>query len=156
MFDIHSMAKCAYYNNINIYICMIYNIDNCIGLSHFQSMMTLLNGNIFRVTGPHNGHWREAFIFSFICPWINRWVNNGEAGDLRCHCAHYDVIVMLRTVNNGYRINHAITCKMLWTRLFLSPTLKDLYKQGVCRTLLNHVDSCRGYHILQRQCACWD
>ena len=24
----------------------------------------------------------------------NGWVNTGEAGDLRRHCAHYDVIVM--------------------------------------------------------------
>ena len=25
---------------------------------------------------------------------LHRWVNNGEAGDLRRHCAHYDVTVM--------------------------------------------------------------
>ena len=25
---------------------------------------------------------------------LHGWVNNGEAGDLRRHCAHYDVIVM--------------------------------------------------------------
>ena len=29
-----------------------------------------------------------------FCAWINGWVNNGEAGDLRCHCTHYDVTVM--------------------------------------------------------------
>ena len=28
------------------------------------------------------------------CARINGWVNNGEAGDLRRHRAHYDVIVM--------------------------------------------------------------
>ena len=33
-------------------------------------------------------------VFSLICAWINAWVNNREAGDLRRHCAHYDVIVM--------------------------------------------------------------
>ena len=33
-------------------------------------------------------------MFSFICVWINGWVNNVEAGDLRRHRAHYDVIVM--------------------------------------------------------------
>ena len=33
-------------------------------------------------------------MFSFICAWINRWVNNGEAGDLRRYHAHYDVIVI--------------------------------------------------------------
>ena len=33
-------------------------------------------------------------MFSLICAWINGWVNNREAGDLRRHRAHYDVIVM--------------------------------------------------------------
>ena len=44
---------------------------------------------------PHKGQWRGALMFSLICPWINASINNREAGDLRCHCAHYDVIVML-------------------------------------------------------------
>ena len=33
-------------------------------------------------------------MFSFICVWINDWVNICEAGDLSHHRAHYDVIVM--------------------------------------------------------------
>ena len=33
-------------------------------------------------------------MFSLICTQINGWVKNREAGDLRCHSAHYDVIVM--------------------------------------------------------------
>ena len=33
-------------------------------------------------------------MFSFICARIKGWVNNREAGDLRRHLAHYDVIVM--------------------------------------------------------------
>ena len=33
-------------------------------------------------------------MFSLLSAWINGWVNNGEAGDLRRHPAHYDVIVM--------------------------------------------------------------
>ena len=69
--------------------------------------MTLSNGNIFRVTGhlcgkfsgprwipPHKGQWRGALMFSLICVWINGWVNNLEAGDLRRCRAHYDVTVM--------------------------------------------------------------
>ena len=32
--------------------------------------------------------------FSLICVWINGWVNNREAGDLRRYRAHYDVTVM--------------------------------------------------------------
>ena len=42
-------------------------------------------------------------MFSLICARINGWVNNGEAGDLRRHCAHYDVTVMER--QNGKSIN---------------------------------------------------
>ena len=33
-------------------------------------------------------------MFSLICVWINSWVNNGEAGDLRRYHSHYDVTVM--------------------------------------------------------------
>ena len=33
-------------------------------------------------------------MFSLICAWINGGVNNREAGDLRRHRAHYDVIAM--------------------------------------------------------------
>ena len=42
----------------------------------------------------HKGQWRGALMFSLICGWINGWVNNREAGDLRRHRPHYDVIVM--------------------------------------------------------------
>ena len=69
-------------------------------------IMTSSNGNIFRVTGPlcgdftgpgnspHKGQWRGSLMFSLICVWINGWVNNREAGDLRRHRGHYDVIKM--------------------------------------------------------------
>ena len=66
-------------------------------------MVTWSNGNIFLVTGPflrspvnspHKGQPRVPLISSLICAWTNHWVNNREAGDLRCHCAHCDVIVM--------------------------------------------------------------
>ena len=33
------------------------------------------------VNSPHKGQWRGAFMFSMICAWINRWVNNRETGD---------------------------------------------------------------------------
>ena len=72
-----------------------------------DTMMTSSNGNIFRLTGhlcgeftgsrvnySHKGQWRGALIFSLICVWINGWVNNREAGDMRRNQAHYDVIVM--------------------------------------------------------------
>ena len=46
------------------------------------------------VNSPHKGQWRGALMFSFICDWINGWVSSSEAGDLKHHRAHYDVIVM--------------------------------------------------------------
>ena len=70
-------------------------------------MMKSSNANIFRVTnhlcGEFTGHrWiprakasdAELWFFSLICAWINGWVNNREAGDLRRHRARYDVSVM--------------------------------------------------------------
>ena len=36
-------------------------------------------------------------MYSLICIRINGWVNNGQAGDLRRHRAHYDVTVMVFT-----------------------------------------------------------
>ena len=41
------------------------------------------------VTSPHKDQLHGALLFSLICAWINTWVNNGEAGDLRRHRAHY-------------------------------------------------------------------
>ena len=46
------------------------------------------------VNCPHKGQWRGALMFSLIYAWINDWVNNREAGDLRRQHGHYDVIVM--------------------------------------------------------------
>ena len=44
---------------------------------------------------PHKGQWRGALMFSLICAWINGWVNNREAGDLRRHRTHYYVTVVI-------------------------------------------------------------
>ena len=69
--------------------------------------MTWSNRNIFRVTGTMcgelTGHrWiplpkasgAERWCFLWSAPWINDWINNREAGELRRHHAHYDAIVM--------------------------------------------------------------
>ena len=61
----------------------------------FSALLALCVG-IHRspVNSPHKGQWRGALMFSLICVRINGWVNNGDAGDLRRQCAHYDVSVM--------------------------------------------------------------
>ena len=47
------------------------------------------------------GQWRVALMFSSICVWINGWINNREAGDLRHYRAHYDAIVIKRNFPNA-------------------------------------------------------
>ena len=70
--------------------------DDVIKWKHFSGCWTFVRG--FQrppVNSTHKGQWRGAWMFSLICAQINGWVNNGEAGDLRHHRAHYDPTVML-------------------------------------------------------------
>ena len=79
------------------------------------------------VKSPHKGQWREALMFSFIYVRINGWVNAGEAGDLRRHLAHYDVIVIYsdlrglgRCTDRSHNNARRIACSLesdLWCSL---------------------------------------
>ena len=68
--------------------------NDVIKWKHFPHYWPFVRG-IHRspVNSPHKGQWRGALMFSLICPWTNSWANK-DAGDLRCHRAHHDVIVM--------------------------------------------------------------
>ena len=71
----------------------------------FSALLALCVGNS-PITGEfpsHKGQWRGAFMFSFISVWINGWVNNRKAGDLRRNRDDYDVIVMF---NSGIARRH--------------------------------------------------
>ena len=70
--------------------------DDIMKWKHFPLYWAIVRG-IHRspVNSPHKGQWCGALMFSLICAWINSWVNNREAGDLRRHCTHYDVTVMI-------------------------------------------------------------
>ena len=46
------------------------------------------------------GQRRGSLMLSLICAWINGWVYNREAGDLRRHSAHYDVANGIGCVND--------------------------------------------------------
>ena len=46
------------------------------------------------VDSPHKSQWRGALMLYLMCTWTNRWANIRDAGDLRCHRAHYYVTVM--------------------------------------------------------------
>ena len=69
--------------------------DDVIKWKHFPRNWPFVRG-IHRspVNSPHKGQWRGALMFSLTCAWMNEWVNNREAGDLRRFLAHYDVTVM--------------------------------------------------------------
>ena len=68
----------------------------------FSALLAICAGN-----SPVSGHFpaqrpvTRALMFSLICAGINCWVNNGEAGDYRWYCTHYDVIVMIWIVLPG-------------------------------------------------------
>ena len=73
----------------------LFNHDDVIKWKLFPCYWPFVRG-IHRspVNCPHKGQWHGALMFSLICFWINGWVNNHEAGDLRRHRSSYDVIVM--------------------------------------------------------------
>ena len=67
------------------------SVDDVIKWKHFPYYWPFVRG-IHRppVNSLHKGQWGAALMFSLICTWINGWVNNCKAGDLRhslwCHC----------------------------------------------------------------------
>ena len=86
---------------------------------------------------PHKGHWRGALIFPFICGWINGWANNRDAGDLRRHCAQYDITVMRMaydiciSVASKQHIDTPTTCEIMWQihrkqKFFVTPLLANI------------------------------
>ena len=69
--------------------------DDVIKWKHFPRYWLFVRG-IHRspVSSPHKDRWRGALMLPLICSWINGWVNNREARDLRRHNVHYDVTVI--------------------------------------------------------------
>ena len=60
--------------------------DDVIKWKHFPCYWPFVQG-IHRspVNSPHKGQWRGALVVSLIWAWINGWVNNREAVELRRH-----------------------------------------------------------------------
>ena len=73
--------------------------DDVIKRKHFPRYWPFVREiNRSPVKSQHKGQWRGALMFSLICAWINGWVNNREAGDLRRNRDHYDVTVMFTCI----------------------------------------------------------
>ena len=83
----------AYY--IMVFHCCDHSHDDVIKWKHFLRYWPFVRG-IHRspVNSSHKGQWRGALMFSLIWACINDWVNYREAGYLRHHRAHYDIIIM--------------------------------------------------------------
>ena len=65
--------------------------DDVVKWKHFPRYWPFVRGiHPSPVNSPHEGQWRGALMFS-----LRGWVNNREAGDLRHHQAHFDVIATL-------------------------------------------------------------
>ena len=69
----------------------------------FYALLAVCAGNS-PVTGL-KGQWRGALMFSLISAWINNWVKNLKAGNLRRYRAHYDVTVMFIIFLGCTRLN---------------------------------------------------
>ena len=102
-------------------------VDSCAGNAHstwwrhqmetFSALLAICAG-IHRFNSPHKGHWHGALRFSLICAWINGWVNNREAGDLRRYRAHYDVSVVRSDKTHGNHIDGSVQdCSIYPVRL---------------------------------------
>ena len=107
--------------------------------------MTSSNGNIFRVTGHLCGeftgprwisHTRasDAEVWCFL--WINGWVNNREAGDLKGYRAHYDVVMIIHAniveVSRFSPIKLSSTERPVYVICVAQPTQCPLWVTGGC------------------------
>ena len=91
------------YTGITLSVCpsvlpsqgQIFYHDDVMKWKHFPCYWPFVRGiHRLPVNSPHKGQWRGTLMFSLIWVWMNGWVNNREAGDLRHHRTHYDVTVM--------------------------------------------------------------
>ena len=69
--------------------------DGVIKWQYFSRYWPFVRGiHRLPVNSPHKDQWRGALMFSLICARVNGWANTCEAGDLRRHRSHCDVIIM--------------------------------------------------------------
>ena len=101
--------------------------DDVIKWKHFPRYWPFVRG-IHRspVNSPHKGQWRVALMFSLIWAWINGWVNNGEASNLRRHRTHYDVNVMLIWKTRTRPLSLPRQCLSQWKETLHLPRLFSL------------------------------
>ena len=105
------------------------------------------------VNSPHKGQWRGTLMFSLTYAWIRGWVNYREAGDLRRHQAHYDLIVMIshpsvnsnkiycpETLNSGQNRQFFVPCDLeIWWMTLKNNRAPPLYYIKLCASFKSHM-----------------
>ena len=126
-----------------IYKGMCHN--DVIKWKHFPRYWLFVRGiRRASVNFPHKGQWRGALMFSIICAWINSWVHNREAADLRRHRAHYDVIVIHGlSVCGMWPHPGNIKCQFLISAAFITARPIKYHQKSIDQTVtaqLNQTD----------------
>ena len=114
------------------------NHDDVIKWKHFSRYWPFVR-RIHRspVNSPCKGQWRGSLMFSLICVWLNGWVNNREAGDLRRYRAHCDVTVMSWSTGSIHLRNVTFWRHVSQTVDELKPKLVRKHVVLRCRIIIN-------------------
>ena len=84
-------------NNNSLKWCDVSSVyhDDVIKWTFFPRYWPFVRGIHWSpIDSPYKDQWPGSLMFSLFSTWTNGWTNNRDAGDLRRHCAHYDVTVM--------------------------------------------------------------
>ena len=148
--DIYIMARLAFFSVTLLIVVsrgLQWNMhhDDVIKWKHFPRYWLFVRG-IHR-SFPHKGQWRGALMSSLTCAWINGWVSNREAGDLRRHRAHYDVTVtafvefwLVVIVLSTLRALSFKLFSMVQGRCRLQSFCHSYHKSYKCRLLIIYCD----------------
>ena len=81
--------------------------DDVIKWKHFSHYWAFVRGIHRSPVNSPKGQWRGTLMFSLICAYMDGWVNNLQAGDLRRHRDHYDVTVMVCQIDTCHFYPHS-------------------------------------------------
>ena len=128
--------------------------DDVIKWKHFPRYWPFVRG-IHRspVNSPHKGQWRRALMFSLNCVWINGWVNNREAGDVRRYRVHDVIVIKMGRVINGIALyllfllvkSTALYC--LWPPIPINGPSCPIRRRFICPLV--------GFHGKRINCVYW-
>ena len=92
IYDYYQRSLHFYIADVGAYIPLVLLSWWCHQIETFSALLTICDRGIPRTQRPVT----RSLMFSLICAWINDWVSNYEAGDLRRHCSYFDATVMLQ------------------------------------------------------------